>query len=223
MSQAAREEILKKLRAAPKKEATSRPPVPALTELSLGKEQLIERFTENLAAQTGVVHRAKEYVEAAAKLAEIARTENLTTIMASTDAVLAPLNLKEWGREHQIEILLPTDFNNRNDFKDAVFDRVDAGITGVDYAVAESGTLCLIHDREQPRLISLAPITHIAVVPVDRLRPVYESVTDEVFGGKESLPAHVTFTTGPSMTGDIQGVPFKGMHGPKKVIVILIG
>ena len=39
----------------------------------------------------------------------------------------------------------------------------------------------------------------------------------------EQVPSHCTFITGPSMTADIQGVPFKGMHGPKQLEVILIG
>jgi L-lactate dehydrogenase complex protein LldG len=116
----------------------------------------------------------------------------------------------------------PKDFKGRDDFKDAVFDSVEAGITGVDFAVAESGTLGLIHDEDQARLISLSPILHIAIVPVERIFPVYESVVERVFK-KEKFPSQFIFITGPSMTGDIQGHLFKGMHGPRRVIVILVG
>jgi L-lactate dehydrogenase complex protein LldG len=62
---------------------------------------------------------------------------------------------------------------------------------------------------------------------VDRILPVYEPVAEKVFGkkagGTRSLPGQFVFITGPSMTGDIQGALFKGMHGPRKVIAILVG
>lgn len=29
--------------------------------------------------------------------------------------------------------------------------------------------------------------------------------------------------SGPSLTGDIRGIPFRGMHGPRRVIAMLIG
>ncbi|MBN1665199.1 MAG: lactate utilization protein [Deltaproteobacteria bacterium] len=223
MSQRAREEILGKLKGAPKAKTVPRPYVPPLTELSWNGEQLIANFTQNLTAQTGVVHRVKDSAEAKAKLAEIFAEEGLTTIMASTDAVVAPLDLRAWGKEMGVRVLTAGDFADRDAYKNAVFTEVQAGVTGADYGVAESGTIGLIHDRNQPRLISIAPITHIALLPVGRLFPVYESVTERVFGDKNKLPGQFTFTTGPSMTGDIQGGQFKGMHGPRKLIVILIG
>ena len=113
-------------------------------------------------------------------------------------------------------------FENRELFKDAVFDQADAGVTGVDYAIAESGTLALVHSVSQARLISLAPIIHIALIPLDRIVPIYEDVIDKVFADKGHLPSQLTFITGPSLTADIQLTFFRGMHGPKKVITILI-
>jgi len=79
--------------------------------------------------------------------------------------------------------------------------------------------------RDQARLVSLAPILHIAIVPVDRIYPVYEEVVEKIFGNDVGapLPSQFVFITGPSMTGDIQGQLFKGMHGPRKIIVILVG
>jgi len=154
---------------------------------------------------------------------EISKTEGLKRVMASTDEVVAPMDLPAWGKRNGVEVLTHKDFNDLDHFKDAVFDEVEAGITGADYAVAESGTLILVHDKDQARLISLAPILHIAIVLAERFVPVYERVTDEVFGSMEKIPSQVSFITGPSMTADIQATRFKGMHGPKRVIVILVG
>lgn len=184
---------------------------------------MLEKFTENLMAQTAVVHRVSDSGEALGKLTEIASAEGLSTVIASADAVVTPLKLQEWGEKIGVHVLLPTDFTDRDSFKGAVFDRAQAGITGVDYAIAETGTLCIVHDPDQPRLVSLAPIMHIALVPRDRLYPFYEDAVERIFSKEGRIPSQVTFITGPSMTSDIQGVQFKGMHGPKRLVVILVG
>jgi len=219
----ARDEILGKLRAVHRADVPQRPEVPSLNETAFDREEMIAKFTEALFLQTGVVHRVKDNQEALDKLAEIAKEEKLEKVMASTDDVIAPLDLPSWGKENGIQILTAGDFKDRNSFKDAVFDEVNAGITGANFAVAESGTLGLIHDRDQARLISLAPILHIAIVPTERFVPIYESAIEKVFEDINAVPGQFTFITGPSMTADIQATIFRGMHGPKKVIVILTG
>jgi L-lactate dehydrogenase complex protein LldG len=222
MLQSARDEILGRLKAAPKAEIPTRPLLPPQKEASLGKEELIDQFVEMFTAETGIVHRARDNGRALETLTEIARQEGLKSVMVSADAIVTALDLPAWGSAVGVKVVSPRDFKGRDDFKDAVFDGVEAGITGVDFAVAESGTLGLIHDRDQARLISLAPILHIAVVPVERVVPVYEPVVERVFA-EERPPSQFVFITGPSMTGDIQGQLFKGMHGPRRVIAILVG
>ena len=220
--QSARNEIIERLKAAPKKKIPIRPFLPLLKEVSLGKEELVNKFAEMLTAETGIVYRAKNNDQALEKLTEIVKQEGLKSVMVSTDNVVTSFDLPAWGNKIGVKVMSPKDFKGRDDFKDAVFDRVEAGITGVDFAVAESGTLGLNHDKDQARLISLAPILHIAIVPVERVFPVYEPVIERVFK-KEKFPSQFVFITGPSMTGDIQGHLFKGMHGPRRVIVILVG
>ena len=220
--QSARNEIMERLKAAPKTKIPIRPFLPLPREVSLGKKELVDRFAEMFTAETGIVYRAKNNDQALEKLTEIAKQEGLKSVMVSTDNVVTSFDLPAWGKKIGVKVMSPKDFTGRDDFKDAVFDRVEAGITGVDFAVAESGTLGLIHDKDQARLISLAPILHIAIVPVERIFPVYEPVIERVFK-KEKFPSQFVFITGPSMTGDIQGHLFKGMHGPRRVIVILVG
>lgn len=219
----ARNEILDRLKAAPQKKPPAKPFLPPLKALSWDRDQMIAEFTQELASHSGVVHRVKDKYEAVAKLTSITAAEGLTKIIASTDNVIAALDLRTWGQKNGLEVAFPDDFNDRETFKNAVFSEADAGITGADFAVAESGTLILCHDKSQPRLISLAPIFHIALVPLERLVRVYENATDSLFGSDAKPPRHITFITGPSMTADIQATPFRGMHGPKRLEVILIG
>jgi L-lactate dehydrogenase complex protein LldG len=188
MGRDGREEILQKLKAAPEKKVVTRPSVPPLTELSWDDEEMIRQFTEILTEQTGVVHRVKDFGEALTKLTEIVKSEQISKIMATTDNVTTLLNLPSWGEENGVDVMLPGACKDRDAFKQAVFDEVQAGITGADYAIAEAGTLVFVHDSNQPRLVSLAPITHIAIVPLERLRPVCENATDKIFGKESEAP-----------------------------------
>jgi len=223
MSKTVKDEILDKLRVAQQREPPPRPIIPPLNELALNEEERVEKLVETLTLIGCDVHRVLDSEEALEKLTAIARAEGLTRILASEDDVVLPMDLPGWGKKNNVEVLTAKDCRDREDFKRIAFEEVEAGVTGVDFAVAESGTLCLVHDEKQPRLVSLAPIRHIAVVPVDRIRPVYESVTDELFASGAKAPSHLTFISGPSMTGDIQATLFRGMHGPKTVTVILVG
>ncbi|MDI6754301.1 MAG: lactate utilization protein [Thermodesulfobacteriota bacterium] len=223
MEQSVRDEILTKLKAAPKAAFPARPHLPPYKTLSMDREQLIAEFITRLTEEAVVVHRAKDFPEALEKLTVVALEEGLKKVMATADDVVLRLDLPAWGKKNDIQIMTPRDFPDRESYRDAVFDQAQAGITGVDFAVAESATIGLIHNQDQARLVSLAPILHIAIVPVDRLVPVYEQVIEKVFGNKKQCPSQFVFISGPSMTGDIQGVLFKGMHGPRKVIVILVG
>ena len=223
MTQNARDEILEKLKAAPKKAIPPRPAMPPLNELLWSREEMVQIFSAYLAEETGIVYRTRNNQEALDKLAQIAREEGLEQIMVSTDEVVAPLNLPEWGKRNNIRVMTPGEFADRESFKDAVFEKVQAGISGVDFAVAESGSVILLHNKDQARLVSLAPPLHIAFVPVERIIPIYESAIEKVFNQREKIPSQICFITGPSMTADIQATPFKGMHGPKRLIAILVG
>jgi L-lactate dehydrogenase complex protein LldG len=91
----------------------------------------------------------------------------------------------------------------------------DAGLTEVDYAVAETGTLAIRHRPEHGRLLSLVPFVHVAVVERDKfvadLFDLMERLRTEGFGGG------VTLISGPSKTADIEMNVVTGVHGPNVV------
>ncbi len=215
-----RDKILNKLKKAPTMVPPERPELDPLPDEALDTEQMVEKFQNLLAAQTGVFYRAKGKDEVLEKLLEALKTEGVTQALATTDVALADLGLAEWGKNKGVEITTHKDYETRGDFKKGAFDQVQAGITGADFGFAESGTLCLLARDDMPRLPSLAPIIHIAVLPIENLVPTYEHMVRKVFKG-EDIPSQVFFITGPSMTADIQATPFKGMHGPQRLIVIL--
>jgi L-lactate dehydrogenase complex protein LldG len=104
--------------------------------------------------------------------------------------------------------------------------RAELGVTGVDFALAETGTLILLSGAGRPRSTSLLPPTHVAVF--DR-RHLLESL-EQVGIALEALHADpramsgamINFITGPSRTADIELTLTRGVHGPKEVHAVFV-
>ena len=109
----------------------------------------------------------------------------------------------------------------------AVTARADLGLTGVDLAVAETGTLVLVSGAGRPRSTSLLPPCHIALFDRAALvESLYQvGVFLEAWHGDGTPPgtgAVVNFITGPSRTADIELTLTRGVHGPKEVHAIFV-
>ena len=96
----------------------------------------------------------------------------------------------------------------------------DAGITGVQSAIAATGSLVLISGQGRPRAASLVPPRHIALVGRSQiLRSVEAWVASKP---PIEASANVTFITGPSRSADIEMIVTLGVHGPGEVHVVLV-
>jgi L-lactate dehydrogenase complex protein LldG len=98
---------------------------------------------------------------------------------------------------------------------------VDAAVTGVQAAIAETGSLVWSAAAGAARGTTLIPPAHIAFVRVGQILP---DLCD-FYGGAlrpDQMPAHATLITGPSKTADIEGIIITGVHGPGTVDIILV-
>jgi L-lactate dehydrogenase complex protein LldG len=95
------------------------------------------------------------------------------------------------------------------------------GVTSAALAVAATGSLLLIPGAESPRLYSLLPPVHLAIVPLERLVPGLEEVMP-VLGEAVSRSSAPVLVTGPSRTSDIEMTTVYGVHGPKVLRVLLV-
>lgn len=97
------------------------------------------------------------------------------------------------------------------------------GITSVDLAIAETGTLLVCARPGQERLASLLPPMHVAIVERSQIVPdLLDAFRILHERGVQNLPSNITLITGPSKTGDIELQLTTGVHGPGKWRVIII-
>ena len=106
-------------------------------------------------------------------------------------------------------------------FKQELFAGVDAGFTGTVGGVAETGGLLLMPGPAEPRLMSLVPPVHIALLRASTIQDSFWSAV-KALGWGRSLPPNALLISGPSKTADIEQTLAYGVHGPKRLIVVLV-
>ncbi|WP_434634378.1 LutC/YkgG family protein [Chromobacterium sp. CV08] len=215
----ARDAILAKLRAAPRRE--------------LPRPDLAGHF-RRFADGEDEVARLRRWAAAM----RAAKTEILWTREADWDAALAG-----WLDAHpQPSLLLPDAPHGRrlarrlegganpprivcfdrevDDWKAELFD-VAAAFTIARCGIAATGTLVLWPDETEPRTMSLVPPLHIALFDAAALYPDFYSAME---GGRwaDGMPTNALLISGPSKTADIQQTLAYGAHGPRELLVVAL-
>ncbi len=93
------------------------------------------------------------------------------------------------------------------------------GISQFEWALANTGTLVQTADAVDARLVSTLPLLHIAIIPTSALLPDIPSVLKHIDPRKS---AYLSFITGPSRTADIERVLTIGVHGPERLIIVMV-
>jgi L-lactate dehydrogenase complex protein LldF len=91
-----------------------------------------------------------------------------------------------------------------------VFETADVGITGVNFAVAETGSICLVTNEGNGRLVSSLPRVHVAIMGMERLVPTLAELSPLLrllarSGTGQKLSTYTTLITGPRREGEADG------------------
>lgn len=93
------------------------------------------------------------------------------------------------------------------------------GISQVEWALADTGTLVQDSTAIEQRLVSSLPTIHIALVPTAGLLPDLPTLLTRI---NPTQSGYIAMITGPSRTADIERVLTIGVHGPERLVIIFV-
>ena len=153
-------------------------------------------------------------------LKELLRNKGFKTLLYAPNSEIGRSLAKEWeGEANGLPLLVPCD-RPLEDFKERLFE-MDAAITSTAGGIAETGALILLPDEQEPRLMSLVPPVHIAVLKAEKIHDTLAEAMKEG-GWAERMPTNLLLISGPSKTADIELTLAFGVHGPKELIVFIL-
>jgi len=213
----ARERILAALRAGrgPGDTAPAAEPPPP-TPFAGDTEQLIQAFTSRLEAVRAQVQRANA-ADWTDDLWRLCADKEIGNLLYTPAAPLGPqLDATAPGTPRLVPYAEPVEA-----WKERLFFATDAAVTSTLGGIAETGSLILWPTPEEPRLMSLVPPVHIAVVQVSAL---YATFADALRAQRwrDGMPTNALLISGPSKSADIEQTLAYGVHGPKELIVLLV-
>ena len=191
----------------------------------LAPEDYQSKFETEWEKVAGVAYRVANMDELEAVFEKIVVLAETQAVALSGNPVLAELRVADrlaalkkfvtsWGEGSGVG-----GTNSLADFTKASF-AAGVGITGVDFVLAESGTLVLSSATEGVQVASLAPPIHVALYRRSQLVGSLDEVLAKL--PISNSPQHptagrsVVFVTGTSRTADIEQILIRGVQAPAK-------
>lgn len=211
----ARANILARLRTvSPKASVASEPEAPPAPALDQAERvaQLKQRM-EAMHAEV-ILTDHSNWISA---LKTALRCRSLNSVLYAPATPIGAALIADW--DNTLPPLVAYD-QNVEDWKERLF-TIDAAITSTKGGLADVGALILWPTADEPRLMSLAPAVHIAVLEASK---IHDSLADAMRQEHwaEGMPTNALLISGPSKTADIELVLTFGVHGPKELIVLIL-
>lgn len=179
---------------------------------SVGTE-FFEEFAmraQNVAAK---VFRVKTAVEAQSVIVDIIKNSQAKKVVA-TNEVLSSSGLRNTLTSMNVEL-----YTSQSDIRTHA-DTSDVGIAGVEFGIAETGSVCEDGFAIEQRLITTLPPISIVIMHSGNVVPTIAAAFETI--SKVFNRGYLSFITGPSRTSDIERVLTIGVHGPSQLVIIAI-
>ena len=193
---------------------TGKPGKAWLPEAGETPDERLKVLAENLAKLRAQLVRVPDMASAAAELAKLSHAKGWKRLAyhtaPETSSAIGSVGCETWAMDQA--------FNKQR------LESCDAGLTTCEAIVAQTGSILVSSATNGGRALSILPHAHVVVARADQ---VVGDLTD-AFALLRSrhgdrLPSMLSFITGPSRTGDIERILVLGAHGPKELILILVG
>lgn len=211
----ARSAILERLRKAPKK------PIPDLTPwipYTTTTEPAMDRFRRLMGAVKGEIIETKR-ADLAATLRQVLADKQAKNLLYAPATDIGRALDAAWAVEPGPQLVAYD--KPIEEMKTVMINDIDAGITSTMGAIADTGSLIVWPSVEEPRLMSLVPPIHIAVLEASKMFDNFAEAVAKLNWNKKP-PGNTLLISGPSKTADIEGILCYGVHGPKQLVILVI-
>jgi L-lactate dehydrogenase complex protein LldG len=192
------------------------PPVPEVWPLeNLAPATMAERFSKELADVQGEVIRCATMQDARRQLAELVRQAQWTALgmmdrptIRDVAADLPP-GVADWATA---------------DWQPQRMAEQSASVVEADLLLADTGSCLIACPTAQDRLLCYLPPASVIVARVEQLSEHLPAAWPTI-APRVADPARrgeFVIVTGPSRTADIEKILILGVHGPKRLLVLLI-
>jgi|SRR5699024_4219500 len=177
------------------------------------REEIIALFSERVAEYKAVVQRVsiKKLAEAVQRSCRQEQVKNLV-VPEEFPADWVPEDISVWY-----------DNRSKNPLSNKQLDRSDGVITTCARAIAQTGTIILDAGAGQGRrAVTLVPDYHLCVVKEEQIVGLVPEAIDQLKEQVRSQGNPLTMISGPSATSDIELSRVEGVHGPRRLEVLIV-
>lgn len=177
----------------------------------------LERFQKTIESVHGEVHRCTEdnWPE---RLCEVLGSRGVRNLLIPREHEIGR-RLRSLVDTINLPPLLIYD-EPISSWQPALFNEVDAGITSTRGGIAETGSLIVWPTVDEPRLMSLVPPIHVALLRAEDIYTTFHEAM-QAQNWAAGMPTNALLISGPSKTADIEQTLAYGVHGPKELIVLV--
>ncbi len=175
---------------------------------------LFPEFEKRAKAVSAEIFRVKTSVEAADVVLNLARFTNARKVVSVSSPLQEKAGIENVLKSADIEV-----YSDQGDIATHAA-TADIGISGVEFGIAETGSVCQDGYAVESRLVSTLPPIHVAFLDSGLIVPgIIEAfeIISQVFDR-----GYISFITGPSRTADIERVLTIGVHGPSRFIIVAV-